>query len=74
MVEASEMLHGKPVDSGANVLLVRDFGELGVHGRAGTAQPLWLCRYGCADVLGEPRGEDAADVPGGRNWLVTEST
>ena len=59
--EASEMLHAEPVDSGSNVLLVRDFGEVGVHGRArngpaAMALPVrvWL------DMLGEPRGEDAA--------------
>ncbi len=61
LVEASEMLHAEPVDRGANVVLVRDFGELGVHkrarnGPAAMALPVrvWL------DMLGEPRGEDAA--------------
>lgn len=61
LTEAAEMLHARPVDSGANVTLVRDFGELGVHGRvrngpAAMAVPVrvWL------DMLGEPRGEDAA--------------
>lgn len=58
---AALILHAQPVDDGANVRLVRDFGELGTHGRtvrglAAVAQParVWL------DMLGEVRGEDAA--------------
>ncbi len=61
LVDASKMLHAEAVDSGSNVMLVRDFGELAVHGRtqngpAAIAMPVrvWL------DMLGEPRGEDAA--------------
>lgn len=60
--EACSILQAEPVDRGANVALVRDFGMVGVHNRTaqGTtplAQPVrvWL------DMLGEPRGEDAAD-------------
>lgn len=59
--EATSMLQAEPVDSGANLLLVRDLGEVGTHGRqfngpAPLAPPVrvWL------DMLDEQRGEDAA--------------
>lgn len=58
---AAQKLHAEPVDRGANIRLVRDFGELGIHDRAwngpaAIAQKVrvWL------DMLGEARGEDAA--------------
>ncbi|HUZ27503.1 MAG TPA: hypothetical protein VMV07_27445 [Streptosporangiaceae bacterium] len=58
---AAKALRAEPVDSGANLVLVRDLGRLGVHGKAqigpvAVASPvrIWL------DMLGEPRGEDAA--------------
>jgi hypothetical protein len=58
---AAEQLRAEPVDGGANLVLVRDLGRLGVHGKAhngpvAIAPPVrvWL------DMLGEPRGEDAA--------------
>ena len=58
---AAELLQAEPVDSGANLMLVRDLGRLGVHHSASNgpviiAPPprVWL------DMLGEPRGEDAA--------------
>jgi hypothetical protein len=58
---AAQKLHAEPVDRGANIRLVRDFGKLGTYGRvwngpAAIAQKarVWL------DMLGETRGEDAA--------------
>jgi len=58
---AAELLQAEPVDGGANLMLVRDLGRLGVHGSTSNgpvaiAPPprVWL------DMLGEPRGEDAA--------------
>jgi hypothetical protein len=58
---AAGRLRAEPVDGGANLILVRDLGRLGVHGKAhngpvAVAPPVrvWL------DMLGEPRGEDAA--------------
>jgi hypothetical protein len=63
LAKAAELLRAEPVDSGANMVLVRDFGEVGVHGRQrnGPAEVaprirVWL------DILGEPRGEDAAAI------------
>jgi len=59
--EACIQLRAEPVDTGPNLVLVRDLGEVGVHGRqfngpAPLAPParVWL------DMLDEPRGEDAA--------------
>lgn len=59
--QAAGMLRAEVVNSGANLLLVRDLGRLGVHGSVdigpiAVAPPVrvWL------DMLGEPRGEDAA--------------
>lgn len=56
-------LRAETVDSGANVLLIRDVGRLGVHGSTHTdsvaiapAVRVWL------DMLSEPRGEDAASL------------
>jgi len=61
--QAADMLRAEVVDSGKNLLLVRDLGRLGVHGSVDTgpvvvASPVrvWL------DMLGEPRGEDAASL------------
>ena len=58
---AARRLRAEPVDGGANLVLVSDLGRLGVHGKAqigpvavAPAVRLWL------DMLGEPRGEDAA--------------
>jgi hypothetical protein len=58
---AADNLSAEPVDSGANLVLVRDLGRLGIHakvhnGPVAIAPPVrvWL------DMLGEPRGEDAA--------------
>lgn len=58
---AATVLDATPVDEGANVRLVRDFGELGTHDRAwrgptaiANRARVWL------DLLGETRGEDAA--------------
>ena len=59
--EAAQKLRAEPVDRGANIRLVRDFGELGTHdpawnGPAVVAQKarVWL------DMLAETRGDDAA--------------
>lgn len=59
--EAASKLHSEHVERGANIRLVRDYGELGTHDRAwngpaAIAQKarVWL------DMLGETRGEDAA--------------
>jgi len=61
--EACTRLSAVPVDSGPNLVLVRDLGEVGIHGRqfngpAPLAPPVrvWL------DMLDEPRGEDAAGL------------
>jgi hypothetical protein len=61
LADACSRLQAEPVDTGPNVVLVRDLGEVGVHGRqfngpAPLASPVrvWL------DMLDEPRGEDAA--------------
>ncbi|MEA2503201.1 MAG: hypothetical protein QOG36_244, partial [Actinomycetota bacterium] len=61
LAEAAQLLGVEPVDAGANMALIRDVGELGLHGRVSSgsvyvAPPvrIWL------DMLGEPRGEDAA--------------
>ncbi|MCW3042926.1 MAG: hypothetical protein JWL57_1084 [Actinobacteria bacterium] len=61
LAEAAQLLGVEPVDAGANMVLIRDVGELGLHGRVSSgsvyvAPPvrIWL------DMLGEPRGEDAA--------------
>jgi hypothetical protein len=58
---AAVQLQAEPVDGGANVVLVRDLGRLGVHnsvsnGPVTIAPPVrvWL------DMLGEHRGEDSA--------------
>lgn len=58
---AAETLRAETVDNGANLLLVRDLGRLGLHGAihkhdVSVASPVrvWL------DMLSEPRGEDAA--------------
>lgn len=59
--DACTILQAEPVDSGPNVILVRDLGEVGIHGRQfngpaplAPAVRVWL------DMLDEPRGEDAA--------------
>jgi hypothetical protein len=59
--EAATKLNAEPAEQGANIRLVRDYGELGIHARtwngpAAIAQKarVWL------DMLGETRGEDAA--------------
>jgi hypothetical protein len=61
LAEAAQLLGVEPVDAGANMALIRDVGELGLNGRVSSgsvyvAPPvrIWL------DMLGEPRGEDAA--------------
>ena len=61
LADACSQLHAEPVDSGPNLILVSDFGEVGTHtrqfnGPAPLAPPvrIWL------DMLDEPRGEDAA--------------
>src|SRR5580704_7609584 len=61
LLEACSVLQAMPVDSGANLLLVRDLGDVGTHDRqfngpAPLAPParVWL------DMLDEQRGEDAA--------------
>jgi hypothetical protein len=57
---AAEKLRAEPVESGANLMLVRDVGHLGVHSRQyngpvalAPLPRIWL------DMLGEPRGDDA---------------
>lgn len=59
--DAAARLLAEPVDSGHNVVLIRDLGEVGTHGRQfngpaplAPAVRVWL------DMLDEPRGEDAA--------------
>lgn len=61
LLDACSLLDAEPVDSGANVALIRDLGMVGVHGRMsnGPAQVAPLARI-WLDMLGEPRGEDAA--------------
>jgi hypothetical protein len=63
LTEAAAALGLEPVGSGANVLLVADIGEVGIHsvihnGPVALAPPVrvWL------DMLGEQRGEDAASL------------
>jgi len=58
---AAKRLHAEPVDGGANLVLVRDLGQLGVHGSihngpVSIAPPVRVY----LDMLGEPRGDDAA--------------
>jgi hypothetical protein len=59
--DAADRLHLQRVDSGHNVLLLADTGEVGTHGTSRNGPVvlaptvrIWL------DILGEPRGEDAA--------------
>jgi hypothetical protein len=61
LVEAAQMLGAEPVDSGANLLLIADVGDVGTHGalRNGPAVVAPAVRI-YLDMLGEPRGEDAA--------------
>ncbi|HUZ52127.1 MAG TPA: helix-turn-helix domain-containing protein [Streptosporangiaceae bacterium] len=61
LLNACSVLQAEPVDRGANIMLVRDFGMVGVHARQFCGPPsvaspvrVWL------DMLDEPRGEDAA--------------
>jgi hypothetical protein len=63
LADACSRLEAEPVDSGPNIVLVRDLGLLGTHrrqfkGPVPLAPPVrvWL------DMLDEPRGEDAADL------------
>lgn len=63
LAAAADMLGAEAVEEGANVMLVRDLGKLGIHGsiRNGPvslapAVRIWL------DMLGEPRGADAASL------------
>lgn len=61
LLEAAEMLGAEPVDSGANLLLVADVGQVGTHavmhnGPVSMAPAVRIY----LDMLGEPRGEDAA--------------
>lgn len=63
LADAAIGLRAEPVDSGHNLVLVRDLGEVGIHGRqfngpAPLAPPvrIWL------DILDDPRGEDAASL------------
>jgi hypothetical protein len=61
LADACRILQAEPVDSGPNVMLVRDLGEVGIHGRQfnGPA-PLAPVTRVWLDMLDEPRGEDAA--------------
>ena len=61
LLEAAQMLGAEPVDSGANLLLVADVGEVGTRGalRNGPVAVAPAVRI-YLDMLGEPRGEDAA--------------
>ena len=59
--KAAQLLGVEPVDAGANMAFIRDVGELGLHGRVSSgsvyvAPPvrIWI------DMLGDPRGGDAA--------------
>lgn len=61
LVAAAEALGAEPVDSGANLMLIADVGEVGTRqamhiGAVAVAPPvrIWL------DMLSEPRGTDAA--------------
>jgi hypothetical protein len=61
LTEAAQQLRLEPVDSGHNLLLISDVGELGIHNAARNGPVamapmirVWL------DMLSEPRGEDAA--------------
>jgi hypothetical protein len=61
LVEAANTLGAEPVETGHNLTLVADVGAVGTHGAAqlgpvvvAPAVRIWL------DMLGEPRGEDAA--------------
>ena len=58
--EACTRLHAEPVDSGPNLALVRDLGEVGIHGRQFNGHPLAPPARVWLDMLDEPRGEDAA--------------
>jgi len=75
LAEAAQLLGVEPVDAGANMALIRDVGELGLHGRVfqwirprGAACP-HLARYARRTAW---RG-CSCPVPGGRHWLVTVS-
>lgn len=61
LLEAAQMLGAEPVDSGANLLLVADVGEVGTRGalRNGPVTVAPAVRI-YLDMLGEPRGQDAA--------------
>lgn len=59
--QACSALQAEPADRGANITLISDLGRVGVHARQNCGPPMvapavrvWL------DMLGEPRGEDAA--------------
>jgi len=61
LVEAAKLLGAEPVDTGPNLNLIADVGEVGTrkinfNGPVAMAPPVrvWL------DMLGEQRGEDAA--------------
>jgi hypothetical protein len=61
--QACAALSAEPADRGANIALISDLGLLGVHARQSCGPPViappirvWL------DMLGEPRGEDAAAI------------
>jgi hypothetical protein len=61
LLQACAALDAEPADRGANIALISDLGQLGVHARQKCGPPVvappvrvWL------DMLGEPRGEDAA--------------
>jgi hypothetical protein len=61
LLEAAKMLGAEPVESGANLLLVADVGQVGTHavthnGPVALAPDVRIY----LDMLGEPRGEDAA--------------
>jgi hypothetical protein len=63
LLEAARMLAADAVDSGANLALVADVGAVGTHAATrngpvaiAPAVRVWL------DMLGEPRGEDAAEL------------
>jgi hypothetical protein len=61
LLEAAKMLGAEPVESGANLLLVADVGQVGTHavmhnGPVAMAPAVRIY----LDMLGEPRGEDAA--------------
>ena len=63
LLQACAVLDAEPADRGANIALISDLGRLGVHARQNCGPPVvappvrvWL------DMLGEPRGEDAASM------------